>query len=84
MLKSVHLILVVAVAPQASFFNMGCGMQKKESTLSVTGFVTPFTVKSPTTDATLSPSNFTLVDLKVMVGYLEIIIGDSPQLLLIK
>ena len=48
-------------------------MQKKESKVRVTGLVTPFMVRLPSTDASLSPSNFTLIDLKVMVGYLAVL-----------
>src|SRR5205807_2454347 len=38
-------------------------------TLRLTGFVTPSMVSSPSTATGRSPSNATLVDLKVMVGY---------------
>ena len=56
-LKSDLLILVVALAPHASFLLKGCGMQTKLVTVNETGLLTPFSVKIPSTPTSFSPSN---------------------------
>jgi hypothetical protein len=61
MLKSERLIVAVASAPIESFFCM-FGPCLKEVTVSVTGLVTPLTVRLPSMLTGLSPSNLTDVD----------------------
>src|SRR5471032_712258 len=62
-LNSERLMWAVALAPHESFFSLGCGAQVNEVTVRVTGLVTPFRVRVPSTLASLSPSNLNLVDL---------------------
>ena len=61
-----------ALAPMAGTFIIGWGMAWKDVTVSVTGLVTPLMVSWPSMDAGLSPSNTTLVDLKVALGNLAV------------
>ncbi len=59
-------------------------MAWNEVTVSVTGLVTPLMVSWPSTLAGLSPSNTTLVDLKVAVGNLAVLRKSSPWMCSLK
>ena len=84
MLNSERLTLATALAPIASFFSIGCAALWKEVTVSVTGLVMPLIVRLPSMATGLSPSNFTAVDLKVMVGYLAVSKKSSPWMCWLK
>jgi hypothetical protein len=60
--KSLRLIFATALAPHASFFNIGCGMQWNDVTSRRTGLRTPLMVRSSSTELSLSPVKFSLFD----------------------
>ena len=72
MLNSERLTWVVALAPQASTFSIGWGWHLKWVMSSVTCFVTPLIVRSPTRLTGWSPLNAIMSDLNVIVGYLAV------------
>src|SRR6185437_12637977 len=76
--QSERLITAVASPPHIGFLLYGCGPQRKSTTVSATGFVTPSIVSSPSTPTTRSPSNLTLFDLNVIVGYFSTLKYFSP------
>ena len=71
-------MVVKALAPRAGFLMIGWGMAWKPVTLRVTGLVTPLMVSWPSMLLGLSPSNTTLVDLKVAVGNFAVSRKSSP------
>src|SRR5690606_18053768 len=78
--KSLRLMLVLMSAPHISFLFIGLGPHLKLLTVSLIGLVTPSRVKSPSAPTTWSPSNTSLFDLKVMVGYLAVLKKPSTAM----
>src|SRR5690606_20661906 len=78
--KSLRLMVVLMSAPHISFLFIGLGPHLKLLTASLTGLVTPSRVKSPSAATTLSPSKTSLLDLKVMVGYLAVLKKPSTAM----
>ena len=66
--KSLRKIVVVALAPIASFLNIGFSALWKWVTSSTTGLVMPLMVNSPSIVLGASASNVTFDDLNVAVG----------------
>jgi len=66
--KSVRLIVATRSPPHMSFLLIGLAPQLKLVAVSVTGLVTPSRVSVPSTDWTLSPEKFSLVDLNTISG----------------
>ena len=81
--KSLRLIRVLALAPMASFLAIGWAMLAKWLTFNTTGLVTPLMVRLPSMVAGASPSNTTLVDLKVAVGNLPVSRKSAPWMWLL-
>src|ERR1700687_583472 len=66
--NSERFTVAVTSAPHAGFLVIGCVAHLKSTTDSMTGFVTPRIVSSPSAPTTRSPSNLRFVDLNMMVG----------------